>query len=178
MSGRFFRCYCYWSCDHAYLAESITVDLADAGAEVASGLLVSFRPAGGGVRTFENSTLNGEGLSRALSGTGNSRDATGDKERSGTRISGRVGRFDVIRVCSNIIGVGRASTSNSGEASTTWCSVAASTMVNTILAVQMTAARIPPAMMPPLAPPTVELVELGWAEEVASGAGWIPCEGR
>jgi len=72
--------------------------------EVASGLLVNFRPAGGGVRTFENSTLNGEGLSRALSGTGDPRDGTGERERSGTRISGRVGGFDVIRVCSSIIG--------------------------------------------------------------------------
>jgi hypothetical protein len=102
-----------------FVTWGITVDLADAGVEVASGLLVNFRPAGGGVRTFENSTLNGEGLSRALNGTGNSRDATGDKERSGTRISGRVGGFDVIRVWLNIIGVGRASTSNSREASTT-----------------------------------------------------------
>jgi len=50
--------------------------------------------------------------------------------------------------------------------------------INTIPAVQTTAARIPPAMMPPLAPPAVELVELGRAEEVASSAGWIPCEGR
>ena len=66
------------------------------------------------MRTFENSTLNGEGLSRALSGTGNSRDATGDKERSGTCISGRVGGFDVIRVCSNIIGVA------GGKAWKTW----------------------------------------------------------
>jgi len=44
-------------------------------------------------RTSENSTLYGEGLSRALSGTGNSGDATGEKERSGTRTSGRVGKL-------------------------------------------------------------------------------------
>jgi len=56
--------------------------LAGAGAEVASGLLANFRPAGGGARTFENSALYGEGLSRALSGTENSGDATGEKERS------------------------------------------------------------------------------------------------
>lgn len=37
---------------------------------------------------------------------------------------------------------------------------------NTIPAVPRIAARTPPAMMPVLAPPTAELVELGLAEEV------------
>jgi hypothetical protein len=44
-------------------------------------------------------------------------------------------------------------------------------MANTIPAIATIAARIPPAMMPVLAPPTAELVELGRAEEVPLTAG-------
>ena len=44
---------------------------------------------------------------------------------------------------------------------------------NTIPAVPTIAARITRAMMPLLAPPTAELVELGRAEEVPLTAGWL-----
>jgi len=69
------------------------------GEEAERGLLLYFNPSGGGVRKSENSAVNGEGLSRALRGTGNSSDATGEKERSGTRISGNIGGVDEIREC-------------------------------------------------------------------------------
>jgi hypothetical protein len=62
----------------------------------------------------------------ALSGTGDSRNATRENERSGTVLSGRVGRFDVICVCWNTIEVlvGRgASLSNSREIPIPGCSV-------------------------------------------------------
>jgi hypothetical protein len=62
---------------------------ADERVEVASGPLVNFRPAGGGVRTSKNSTLNGEGLSRAPSLS----NAIGEKKWSVTCISGRFGGF-------------------------------------------------------------------------------------
>jgi hypothetical protein len=44
---------------------------------------------------------------------------------------------------------------------------------NTIPAVPIIAARMPPAMIPVLAPPIAELVELGRAEEVPLTAGWL-----
>jgi len=96
----------------------MAVDWACVRLEVASGLPLCFNPAGGGVRASANSTLNGEGVSRALSGTGNSSDATGEKERSGTRISGRVGGVDEIRECWNITGVGRGTSVSTSYAST------------------------------------------------------------
>jgi hypothetical protein len=43
----------------------------------------------------------------------------------------------------------------------------------------MMAARITPAVMPPLAPPTAELVELGWAKTFRRLlTDWIRCKKR
>src|SRR5260221_2602443 len=93
------------------------------GEELASGLLLCCNPAGGGVRMSENSTLNGEGVSRALSGTGKSSDATGEKERSGTCISCRDGGVDEKRIWTYNTGVGRStSVHNSCEEYIAGCS--------------------------------------------------------
>jgi hypothetical protein len=91
----------------------MVVDWTCVGEEGASGLFLYFNPAGGGVRVSENSTLNGDGLSRALNGTGNSSSPTGEKERLGTCISGRVGGVDEIRPWSNKTGVGRSTSLSS-----------------------------------------------------------------
>ena len=89
-------------------------------AEPASGLLLNINPAGGGVRRSLNSRVRGEGVLCTLCGMGISIDATGEKDRSGIRISGRVGGRDGMRAWGEKLGLGR------GESrSTSWEALAA-----------------------------------------------------